>query len=258
MTTFNQVAVADVSPACPLCGDTGLAPFALGDWVQIDAGEWACGLCGNGRAIAQDFEAAQADKVRADLLAAAVIPERFAHTTLDTYVDLARKQKSTGASKVDAARQVKHWMQKADPRWLYLCGPTGVGKTGLACAALQGVMGAHYSGRFISTFDMLADMRKRFGEVSDATADAYADALAAVDVLVIDELHPIRVTEWTQQVLFSLLWRRDNSRKVTILTSTLGLGDAELHRAVTEAGVRRIKGNALVVRIDGNPLGFGQ
>lgn len=262
MNSFNQVAEltsVQTMQVCPLCQNTGLAPVALGDWMQIAPGAWACGLCGHGEQRRQEGMDALAGKRMVALLNAAEIPAKFAGLTLESYLGAARKQKLSGPSKVAAAGLVRKWLQAAEPRWLYLHGPTGVGKTGLACAALQALLNrGTYSGRFVSTFDMLADMRKRFGEPNETNADVYADALAGVEVLVIDELHPVKVTEWTQQVLFSLLWRRDNGQKVTILTSTLGLGDAELHRAVTEAGVRRIKENALVVRIEGNPLGFGQ
>lgn len=248
---------------CPQCENTGLTGVGFDGWPEQRPGVYFCGCPAGQIAMAQWRETQLASKA-AGLLSQANMPVKCGDYSFADYAELARKQKASGPGKVKAAREVYEWTQRFSPStaraaegrkpWLYLHGPTGTGKTGLGCCALKEFVGWGGEGRFISTYDMLSEIKKRF----KGDTESYVQALADVDVLMIDELHPGQITQWRIDILFALLLRRDGSMKPTIMTCTLGLDNKALHDAITSAGVRRILENSLVVKLDGNPLRFGE
>lgn len=232
---------------CPVCEGTGNSVVGYSGLAQIGLGTWACS-CAAGQAVqaARQHEASATQ--REEMLARAQIPDKYAAWDFSTFE--ARTRKSL--EKTKALRLARDWVNQRTRPWLFLFGKTGRGKTGLGAAALRALIGQGRSGRFISTFDMFDEMKQRFG----GDVEAYTDALAKIDALMIDEMVPAQVTDWRRGVLFELLWRRDAGQRITIMTTAAGT--EVLQNAVTEAGWRRIRENAVMVELGGNEINFGQ
>lgn len=237
----------DIGRPCPICGGTGISPVGLAQMRRIDVGMWAC-VCAAGERAWRSAQAAQAT-------AQAALPAKYAGMTLDTYAALGAVKKSV--EKTRALREVREWLAqvcagKMERPWLLLQGRTGRGKTGLAVGAMRALAEAGRACRFVATFDMLDEMKARFG----GDVQEYTDALASVDVLVVDELVPPRITDWNRGVLFELVYRRDARQLVTVWTTAAG--DDDIIAAIGEAGYRRLKENSRKVVVEGNEIHYGR
>lgn len=181
------------------------------------------------------------------------IPGKYAEATLETW----RNAGSKAIEKVKAHTAVCNWVQhindgKLRRPWLFLLGKTRRGKTGLGIGALKALMLAGRTGAFVTAYDMLDAVKARFG----GDTEAYTEALARVDVLMIDEIITEKLTDWRRDVLFSLIWRRDAERKITIITTASD--NSTWIPALSEAGIARIDENSVRVVIEGKPLRYGQ
>lgn len=180
------------------------------------------------------------------------IPGKYAELTLETW-----RNTTKALEKVQAYTKVCTWVQaindgKLGRPWLFLLGKTRRGKTGLGIGALKALMLAGRTGAFVTAYDMLDAVKARFG----GDTEAYTEALARVDVLMIDEIITEKLTDWRRDVLFALIWRRDAERKITIITTAAG-NDTWIP-ALSEAGIARIDENSVRVVIEGKPLRYGQ
>lgn len=239
---------------CPHCAGTGVCTVGWPGLVQIGNGLWAC-ECDAGDRRLDDYRARSAREHYADVLKAAQIPAKFAALDLSTF----RQAVNKSVEKVKAHRLVSEWTSPPTPPrhgegskpWLFLYGKTGRGKTGLGVAALKALIGQGHVGEFVASFDMFTEMQSRFG----GNVEEYTEALARVEVLMLDEIVPVQVTDWRRGVLFELLWRRDADQRPTIITTAVGTD--VLIQAVTEAGWRRIRDNSVMVELAGNEINYG-
>lgn len=136
----------------------------------------------------------------------------------------------------------------SDPRrWLYLYGPTGVGKSHLS-AAIATAWADAGMGRaaYASAPALLRYIRSGY---KDDSADERLIALQVVDLLILDDLG----TEYhksgesygnTESILFELIADRYSYDRPTIITSNLELADLEPRIA------SRIRGRARVIYLD--------
>lgn len=200
---------------------------------------WAC-TCGAGEARREQARRDAAARMLGD----SGIPKKFVALTLETFKEAGNKS----IGHVRAAREVSEWVARPGRPWLIIRGQTGRGKTGLMCSALKLLAARGRSVTFVCSFDMMDEIKKRFG----GDVQGYTGALAQVDVLAIDELVPPRVTEWQSSILFELIYRRDAAQLTTLMT-TCATGE-ETVKAVTLSGIRRIDENAIKVVIDGKEL----
>lgn len=245
---------------CMWCNGTGMSTVGYAGLERIGNGVWAC-CCEKGKGVLADALLRVRQESAGATLAQAQIPRHYADYTLESFRQVAGKS----VEKVKALRMVNEWIggltaEKEEARgkrqerkpWLFLYGRTGRGKTGLGVGALKVLLGQGRVGRFVASFDMFAEMKARFG----GSVEAYTDALASVDVLMLDEVVPVQITDWRVGVLFELLWRRDAAQATTIITTAAGA--ETLIQAVTEAGHRRIKENSLLVELGGNEINYGR
>ena len=252
----KALALAAKGQACPICLGSGVSTIGVLGMQQIGTGRWAC-VCEAGRKALTAHQASRGAAEIGALLAGAQIPAKFAAYDFETF--RARTVKSV--EKVKGLRLAKEWsLSLPSPvatgvgsgrPWLFLYGKTGRGKTGLGVAALKALIAAGHAGRFVASFDMFEEMKQRFG----GDVEAYTQALADVELLMLDELVATQITDWRRGVLFELLWRRDADRKLTIMTTAAGTD--VLTQAVTEAGWRRIRENSVMVELGGNEINYG-
>jgi DNA replication protein DnaC len=103
---------------------------------------------------------------------------------------------------------------------LLFSGPTGVGKTHLACAALLELV-RRYSlrGRFVDFTALIHDIQATFDPSSPESKSEVLQPAMDAQLLVLDELGSQRTTPWVADVLYLLLNHRYSRRLPTLFTT---------------------------------------
>lgn len=146
----------------------------------------------------------------------------------------------------EAVKHARYFVDGVHPA-LYLHGGVGVGKTKLACAALNE---CHAKGErvwFLRTPELLLKLQRIDGDA----ADAYIERLLAVQVLCLDDVGASQGTDFarrTLQIIFD--GRRDRGNR-TILTSNLDV-DALAEFLGDDRLPSRIAGDARIVEVAGD------
>jgi DNA replication protein DnaC len=185
--------------ACPHCDDTG--------WKPIDDP-----TTGVRRVVRCEC---WRERVGIDRLAAANIPKRYQHCTLDNFA----------AYNETLEKAVGHAKRVADTfpvvsRGLLLEGQPGVGKTHLAVAVLKMVIertGAH--GLFYDTRDLLRVIRSTYDPSIRTTELEILRPVMRADLLVLDDLGAEKTSEWVEETMNLIVNTRYNERRMTLFTS---------------------------------------
>jgi DNA replication protein DnaC len=129
--------------------------------------------------------------------------------------------------------------------WLYLAGPTGVGKTHLAAAIVSEsiAQGRDVLYRFVP--DLLDDLRRSYGPAGGKSFDHTFSQVRDVDVLVLDDLGAEASTVWAEEKLYQLIVHRHDSILPTVFTSrtaleTIGEFESRITTRYSEAIVSRL------------------
>ena len=176
---------------------------------------------------------------------------RFWRVTLDTYPVTAKTQ--------TAFDRIKEWSETdiydhEGPESLFLYGPFGTGKTGLAVGALRTHLDRANSGLFITVPSLLDRIRRTYGasrEESDDDRDLF-ERVQDVDVLVLDDIGAEKPSEWVAEKLFTLINKRHDEMQTTIFTSNLT--PKELAKHLGERIAWRIVEMCEVVQLSGPNL----
>lgn len=129
--------------------------------------------------------------------------------------------------------------------WLYLAGPTGVGKTHLAAAIVNEnvAQGREVLFRFVP--DLLDDLRRSYGPSGGQSFDHSFKQVRDVDLLILDDLGSEASTAWAEEKLYQLIVHRHDLMLPTVITSrtaleTIGEGEARITSRYSEAIVSRL------------------
>lgn len=161
----------------------------------------------------------------------AVVPSRFVWAQPADLVEVA------------GGEDVTAWGDHPGGRNLVLLGPTGVGKTHAAVAAVRPMFNKGLDLLVLPVVEMLDQLRP--GGPHDALT-----LMCQVDLLVMDDLGVERGTEWTAERMYAVVNRRWMEERPTVATSNLE--PAELEQAVGPRLFSRLVGNdAVVVRLTG-------
>lgn len=151
------------------------------------------------------------------------IPARFSGKSLSEYDVLSGDEEAYNAVSLWAKNVNEHIKTGMG---LYLYGPTGVGKTHLAQAALvKAIRDNSLSGLFVSTdryLDMVYDSERNKGELPDAYSDpSLLKYMRRVyDIVVLDGLGSERTTTpYAKNAIVSFVSNRYEEKLVTIITS---------------------------------------
>jgi DNA replication protein DnaC len=205
---------------CPRCNGSGWIPLP-GDSLRVEP----CGCQGDSR--------------RQQRLAAAIIPKRYAHCTLDTF-----REKSTVLR--NAKRRVQEfvdlWPKTPEGKGLLLMGGCGTGKTHLAVAALIEIINSGKPGRalFSNFQDLIQEIQASFDSDQVPSKSELLRPLLEADLLVLDELGSQKPTTFVQDILYYVINSRYNSELSTIFTTNYydRVGDAKEETLELRIGTR--------------------
>src|SRR3989454_3451005 len=175
----------------------------------------------------------------------AKLPERW---SLDTF-PFAR-QPSVNRKQIRTFAELDFVAKKEN---IVFVGPTGVGKTGLACGILLKAVENGYRCQFIRAQDLFDEM---YASLADRSTRQLLKRLARLDVLLIDEFGYLNLKPEQSNIFFKLMEERYH-RHATILTTNLDYD--EWHnflgaKAMVEALLSRVRHYCHTVRIQGPSL----
>lgn len=220
--------------SCSRCHDAGLVrrDVALGhpDFGRLI--ECPCGIV--------------AERRRERIWRSAQVPESMRGYTLDSFAELTGKHQ--------LAADLRGW-QSEGYRSLVLVGGVGLGKTGLAIALLLDAIRAGRSGQYVVAPSFLARIRATYGSSGDGFDElAVLDSLIGADLLVLDDLGKVRLSDWGQEKLYTVVNERAVAERQTIVTSNLDTEDGAFEKHLWPATWDRIRGSSLVIRLTGQSL----
>ena len=153
--------------------------------------------------------------LRSERVGAAGIPERYRDCRFESFYDTNLSLKK---AKAVAREFVDTW--PAVEAGLLLLGPSGRGKTHLACAVLSELVEKKgVAGLYVDFSDLLMKIQTSFRPDADLSKESILQPMAEVEVLVLDELGASKPHPWVLDVLYNLLNTRYNRKRVTIVTS---------------------------------------
>jgi len=195
----NMTALRDETPepVCPICGGTG--------WKDV--------LAETDRRVTRCdcFLRSQAKH----LLEMADLPSRYDACDFSTY--------QTGGTDALAAAKIKieNWADQypLDRTGLLLVGPSGVGKTHLAVAALKRLTEKGIHCLFCDYRDLLKQIQNSYNASVQATELELLRPVFETEVVLLDDLGAVKPSEWVWDTVSLVLNTRYNKKLTTIITS---------------------------------------
>jgi len=205
---------------CTICDGVGLVR------VTNEQGKWVSRAC--------ECQQMQREERR---LAAAHIPERYRHCSLDAYYTDFRSAHPSQSFALRMARSfVKEYPTDKERKGLLFTGSIGVGKTHLAVGVLSRLVQEYgVNGLFCDYRELLKSIQNSYNPQVQTTELELLKPVFAAEVLVLDDLGAQKPNEWVWDTVALILNTRYNDRQTTIITTNYadlpagsgGLSDAE-------------------------------
>ena len=162
---------------CSLCDDSGMCLIERPDGSRA---------------------AKECDRRQRRQLAAARIPDRYEHCTLDDYEPgFAGANGSLSKALVMARSFVRSYPLETAGNGLLLTGSIGVGKTHLAIGILRALMAERGALGLVYDYrDLLKQIQNSYNRSAEATEMEILRPVFEAEVLVLDELGAGKPTEW--------------------------------------------------------------
>ena len=175
----------------------------------------------------------------------ATLPERW---SLESFP--YTRQPGVNRKQVRAFAELEFVAKAENIVWM---GPTGVGKTGLACGILLKALENGYRCQFIRAQDLFDEM---YASLADRSTRQLLKRLARLDLLLIDEFGYLNLKPEQTNIFFKLMEERYH-RRSTIITTNLEYD--EWHnflgaKPMVEALLSRLRHYCHTVRIQGPSL----
>jgi DNA replication protein DnaC len=220
---------------CGICRGTGWKMVARKD-----------GLPGQVAAPCECGMEERAEKV----MVRARIPKRYEHCDFESYsTDLtdgktwtAQHEKSLKHAKFETEGFVREF--PATEKGLLLIGPSGVGKTHLAVAALKELIKRGHEGLFCDYRELLKEIQASYNPASESTEMAVLEPIRTAELLVLDDLGASKPSAWVLDIIGLVLNARYNERRMTILTTNY------LDESGSSEGAQLPGGRRVVVKED--------
>ncbi len=221
---------------CPLCRGTGWKLVARKDGTPGDvAVACACGV--------EERAGKVMDRAR--------IPKRYEHCDFESFSTDLTDGKTWTAQHEQSLKQAKLLTQgfvrdyPATEKGLLLMGPSGVGKTHLAVAALKELIRRGHAGLFCDYRELLKEIQASYNPASESTEMGILEPIRTVELLVLDDLGASKPSAWVLDIIALVLNARYNERRMTILTTNY-FDEAE----APAAGAKLPGGQRVIVRED--------
>jgi DNA replication protein DnaC len=136
---------------------------------------------------------------------------------------------------------------------IVLMGPTGVGKTGLACGLLLKALREGHRALFVRAQDLFDDM---YASVADQSTRKFLNHLSKIPLICVDELGYLNLKPEQTNIFFKLMEERYR-RFPTIITTNLDFvewGGLLGNPALVDALLSRLRHHCHTIRIDGPSL----
>ncbi len=154
------------------------------------------------------------------------IPKRYEHCDFESYVTDLTDGKTWTAQHAQSLKQARLLTQSfvrdypgATEKGLLLMGPSGVGKTHLAVAALKELIRRGHGGLFCDYRELLKEIQASYNPASESTEVGILEPIRSVEILVLDDLGASKPSAWVLDIIGLVLNARYNERRITILTS---------------------------------------
>jgi DNA replication protein DnaC len=195
---------------CQLCRGTG--------WKMVSRPD------GSGD-VAVACDCGQEDRARRTMERAR-IPARYEHCDFESFVtDLAdgkiwtdQHAQSLMHAKLLAQAFVRDYPGGTE-KGLLLLGPSGVGKTHLAVAALKELIRRGHGGLFCDYRELLKEIQASYNPASESTEMGVLEPILTAEILVMDDLGASKPSAWVLDIIGLVLNTRYNERRVTLLTT---------------------------------------
>ena len=136
-----------------------------------------------------------------------------------------------------------------EPRNLVFSGSFGLGKSHLAKAIADGIMGNDYTAIFISVPKLLRKIKSTYSNESKINEDDIIQTLEQVDCLILDDLGAEKSSDWTAERIFDIIDSRQG--KHTVYTTNYTPDD--LVKRLGERNFSRvINRDTTVLEVEGN------
>ena len=185
-----------------------------------------------------------------ELRDASGLGERFSQCTFDNWEEVKGTEEAVRRC-MDFARTYKAAVPGVqtvgDGKGLILTGGAGSGKSHLAAAVLNVLLGRGVECRFVSVPVLMAQIRRRFEGKGDDEGDPIEPLLTA-EVLVLDDAGAEKSSEWTQERIYEVVDTRYRRLRSTILTTNLP--PAELEKAIGSRSMDRLLQTCKLVKLN--------
>lgn len=177
--------------------------------VQDTSGKW----------ISRPCECQEMER-EARRVAAARIPERYRHCTLESYEIYHGADPSLGRAHLTARRFVETYPVDTGGKGLLFTGSIGVGKTHLAVGVLRRLVSERgVKGLFCDYRELLKNIQNSYNPQVRTTELDLLKPVFAAEVLVLDDLGAQKPNEWVWDTVALILNTRYNDNQTTIVTT---------------------------------------
>jgi DNA replication protein DnaC len=153
------------------------------------------------------------------------IPKRYEHCDFESFAADLTDGKTWTAQHSESLQQAKMLAlgfvrdYPATEKGLLFMGPSGVGKTHLAVAALKELIRRGHGGLFCDYRELLKEIQASYNPASESTEMSVLEPVRTAEVLVLDDLGASKPSAWVLDIIGLVLNARYNERKMTILTT---------------------------------------
>ncbi|MGH9465791.1 MAG: ATP-binding protein [Terriglobales bacterium] len=204
---------------CPVCQGTGWKMLAAEAGAPARVTRCDCHFARRG----------------AELLAAAQIPPRYQHCTLENFItEGARELMLAHRTAVSYSQEYPGGVDR-DRNGLLFYGNVGTGKTHLAVAIAATLLERGIGCRFVDHRALLKQIQGTFDPSNAATERSVVQPLLEVEVLLLDDLGVGRATEWALETLHYILNHRYLHNLATVVTTNLEEADAGARATASRA-----------------------
>src|SRR5262252_1992723 len=174
------------------------------------------------------------------------IPKRYEHCDFESYATDLADGKTWTAHHEQALKRGKLLTQgfvrdyPTTEKGLLLMGPSGVGKTHLAVAALKDLIRRGHNGMFCDYRELLKEIQASYNPASESTEMGVLEPIRTAQILVLDDLGASKPSAWVLDIIGLVLNARYNEKRVTILTTNYFDETEASPEPVRDAGGKRV------------------